>query len=167
MATNLGSTDGGVWNTANMKPEANDQTDALWAQNMADNTAFLAYQPKQALVMGPAAVFHDTTNKPLQIVGSSSFILDKNYGTLVGTFSADIPYGGLTTEHYTVKYDGTTISTDSDVDDIEVPFRVPISHFPAGSQGKPIPVTISMWGTVSGNSNTELQLRGLTAWMEI
>jgi hypothetical protein len=38
MATNLGST-GLTFNTVNMKPETDEQIDALWGQNLADNTS--------------------------------------------------------------------------------------------------------------------------------
>ena len=44
MANNI--TDGGTFNTANMSPEADEETAALWAQNVADNTAFNFFEPK-------------------------------------------------------------------------------------------------------------------------
>jgi hypothetical protein len=44
MANNI--TDGGTFNTANMSPDADEETAALWAQNVADNTAFNFFEPK-------------------------------------------------------------------------------------------------------------------------
>jgi hypothetical protein len=39
MATNIGPA--GTFTTANMKPASGEQADALWAQNLADNTGYL------------------------------------------------------------------------------------------------------------------------------
>lgn len=39
MASNLGTGDAGGFNISNMKPSSGDQIDALWGQNIADNTA--------------------------------------------------------------------------------------------------------------------------------
>ena len=44
MATNLGTLNGTTFNTANMKPAADEQIDTLWGQNLADNMARAVYR---------------------------------------------------------------------------------------------------------------------------
>lgn len=45
MATNIGTS--AVMTTANMKPASGEQIDALWGQNMADNTGYTYYREIQ------------------------------------------------------------------------------------------------------------------------
>ena len=49
MATDLGTTNASMFNTGNMKPESGNQTDALWGQNLSDNTAFLRWNDPWAV----------------------------------------------------------------------------------------------------------------------
>ncbi len=46
MASNIGTLSG--FTTANMKPASGEQIDALWGQNVADNTGFLYYMDRPA-----------------------------------------------------------------------------------------------------------------------
>lgn len=168
MASSITPANGTAFGTANIKPDSDEEIVALWGQNIGDNLAYLAASPKMAIQMGPSAIYMEESSNPMQIVGSSAFLFSRFHGTLVGTFSCDVPFGAnLSSAGFSAKYDGTTITSGADVDNQERPFRKAISHFPTGSDGKPIPVTVTVWGTSASSSPVELQFIGLVAWLEV
>ena len=166
MATNLGSANGTSFNTANMKPEPNDQVDSLWGQNIADNQAYLRWRKSLAVSMGPTALRLNDDNESGEFRGTCYFIYDSSFGTLAGKlrYSFDGNFSGA--EYFRAAFDGTNIEFDTGIlSDTDVTFAKSISHFPEGSHGEPIPVTIRMYGTANEN-NVTFSFEGLTAWLQ-
>lgn len=90
--------------TANMKPAPDEQIDALWGQNIADNTGYLYFKK----VFGPS--FHlDGLNQSLT---HGTFVFEKAQGhsqfagSLNGTVQRNT-YGSLT-----LRMNGTIVSQD-------------------------------------------------------
>jgi len=93
MANNI--TDGGTFNTANMSPEADEETAALWAQNVADNTAFNFFGPK---------VLTTSSTYTQHVVGDTGTV----YGTLFLNNSS-----GYNKIRGTVSLDGAAVNSNS------------------------------------------------------
>ncbi len=89
MALDIGTT--ASFTTGNMKPETGDQADSLWGQNIADNTGYLYYQPKQVHVPvnGFDLQFSENTATDNTYVGTfyGETLRDSRLAT-IGTFTA-------------------------------------------------------------------------------
>ena len=163
MATNLSSANGTAYNTVNMKPDSDDQGDVLWAQNLSDNTAFSAYKKEPAFAMGPwSSGFSAASGEIKQLDGTTQYLHNKNMGTLSGT--CHFTNTGMANESMVLKFDGTTIISDSGFSGTVIAFNHPISGFPTGSHGIPIDVTLTFFGT-SDSASDILKFQGVNAWL--
>jgi len=168
MATDFGSANGTAWNTSNMKPEPDDQIDALWGQNIADDLAYIAYKPKIAIQMGPSSIWNTDNQAALLITGTQQFLYDDNYGTLCGTYNFSQAGGIANGGDFDLYMDvGTVIKTTTDISNTRLGFRQTISHFPTGSVNKPIDISFKLAGTKQTAAVTTFTFNGLTAWFEI
>jgi len=170
MATNLGTANGTVFNTANMKPESDDQTDALWGQNLADNLAYLRINGinKPVIQMGPTLIESSASGETIEITGTQQFLFNDWIGTLCGTYNyGTYGIGAFTSDGFNAYVDrGTVITEDTGEVEKRAGFRIPISHFPAGSNGKSIDVSFTLYGELTGANQSGLILKGFTSWLE-
>jgi len=95
MATNLGSSTL-TYTTTNIKPEANEQIDALWGQNMADNTAAGRHGLNSKHYQGTAIIggmrFFEKSGNTLAAANLTSsdeqfFLKDPTANNLRGTYT--------------------------------------------------------------------------------
>jgi len=168
MATDLSSANGTIFNTSNMKPEVDDQTDALWGQNLADNLAYLRRQNKPAAQMGPSVIESVSSGETIEITGTQQFLFSEWMGTLCGTYDyGTYGIGEFTSDGFDAYFDNGSVITE-DNGDVEkrAGFRVPISHFPSGSHGKPIDISFRLFGELTTTAQSGLILKGFTSWLE-
>lgn len=85
MASNIGTN--AQFTTSNMKPASGEQLDALWGQNIADNTGHLLYRPY--FVPAPCMHFSGTNNSSSRPVsyGTTWFFKTPGHNTLYGSWS--------------------------------------------------------------------------------
>lgn len=77
MATDIDNTSS--FSKVNMKPEVDEETTALWAQNIADNTGYLYNLPV------PLLNFLIATKEQYTSKGTFKFMKDARFNTIVGT----------------------------------------------------------------------------------
>lgn len=161
MANNID--DSASFSSANMKPDNNEETAALWAQNIADNTGYLYYEPKMVCSFS-------VTARPL-------FALDSPVGTLylkklpgfntlhgsvtvwhntehvLGTGSlyvnnalvAELDYGSVSTVYNASKGFSYDVSSFTNYSDYEVAYNVDLIN-PAVDHPV-VSFSASIWGT--------------------
>lgn len=154
MPSNIQTT--AAFTTGNMKPSAGEQIDALWGQNLADNTGYVYYRKPLVCTFGG--------------IGIQSSI------SLSGTHHATSYFQKLPEfDHLVGSYVGTTSSGGAIrgyVNGVQV-----FSHTGAGSnwaRGTSFDIsglTDGQWYTVSAeviyDSANSAQLKGLTFWMDV
>lgn len=95
MATSIGSS--AAFTSGNMKPAAGEQIDALWGQNIADNTAFLRSQKTPVFLTPLGMSVTDVWARDVTIVSSGQaslsprgyFFRNSAHNRLVGTVRID------------------------------------------------------------------------------
>lgn len=92
MASNVGST--AAFTSGNMKPAAGEQIDAVWGQNIADNTGFLRAQRMPFLARyGTEGVLQSGTNLASDAIGEVitqiPIVRLSGHNRIVGTFRGD------------------------------------------------------------------------------
>lgn len=112
MASNIGTT--AVFTTANMKPASGEQIDALWGQNIADNTGKLYYRK----FFGPSFFFSQSDARNY----NGTFFFEKQpgmvnfMGSLVGTHDTGATIGTILmngTAIFTKTFSGGTLYSQS------------------------------------------------------
>lgn len=97
-------TSSAAFTTTNMKPAADEQIDALWGQNIADNTGYVYYRT----IPGPS--FHSGgINNAGGGTRSGTFYFRKEAGfaTMMGSISGTL--ANVTNQQIYVRINGTTV----------------------------------------------------------
>lgn len=88
MASDIGTTAG--FTTANMRPASGEQIDALWGQNISDNTGFMYYLPWP----GPTISHTNGTNDLTDYRGTYYFQKRAGMGTFIGSMNGTVHSSG-------------------------------------------------------------------------
>ncbi len=144
-----------AFTTANMKPNVNDQADALWAQNLADNTGFLYYRPYP----GPT-FFAPAYSSPGGGTAKGTFFFRKEpgAGTLGGTIVGTINGAA---NNLIVRVDGVIVYSKNHTGTLfKTGFATSISHLTNFSD---YAVTFD-WGAGASANDSSMSL---TSWQTI
>lgn len=146
MALNILTT--AIWTGSHMKPENGEQVDALWGQNLADNTGYLFYRPER----GPQWADHGRSDTAVNLVNIGTYWFRKSTGkgTMAGSYT--LRKQTTSTVDRTIAMslwvDGTavltnkTVTANSNINVVSGSFAKSISHLTDGSY-----YTISFAGT--------------------
>lgn len=74
-----------AFTTGNMKPSSGEQIDALWGQNISDNTGYLYYRPMLACCFGGAGILISSSSVG-SYVGTAYFRKLPEYNHLIGSY---------------------------------------------------------------------------------
>ena len=108
MALNFGTANGTRYHTTNMKPEADEQIDALWGQNLLDNYAFVWAKPEKVFEFGPSVLQLDGATESVGTIrGTSLFYYHGPRSRLDGTANININELALTWGSCYLYVDGT------------------------------------------------------------
>jgi len=163
MATHLGTANGTGFNKASMKPESNDQTDALWSQNLADNLMWLATREQQVINHSVTGLTYIPASS---INGTLSFKRLPGHDAVYGTIHLYVPPDTGGDNVGTVLIDGTMIAGVGESASIQtVTFNWDLSAkdaAPAIAIGELINVVYTLR---SGEDETERSdIKGFQAW---
>lgn len=113
MALNFGTENGTRYYTSNMKPEPDEQIDALWGQNLIDLVAFTWAKPYKVFDFAPAILTMEASgnNQSGTIIGTSKFFYQEPYTHIRGTFGYRIDKDNTNGANGTLYIDGTVVST--------------------------------------------------------
>jgi len=107
MATNLGTSNGTGFHVANMKPETNDQTDALWGQNLADSLMWLLTREQQVVNFSAIGAYF---SGGLTTDGTLTFKRLTGHDKIYGTLHVNVPPNGAVEHGITIYMDGTQVA---------------------------------------------------------
>ena len=139
MALNFGTQNGTRYYTSNMKPEADEQIDSLWGQNLLDNYAFVWSQPVKVFDFAPGRL-SAISGASLKgtLIGTTKFWYREPYTHIRGTFGYLIDeHDGLNTTG-SVYIDGTFVaglSGDTEDTYYKKGFDFDCSHFKTTGNG--------------------------------
>ena len=122
MATILGSSE--VFNTANMKPEPDEQIDSLWGQNLADNISYVLWARERKafdLCVISNSGGQNYASTPWTDYGRAYWRKVPTHDTMQGTLVTDIASGTVY-----LSLDGTGLGTYTSTQ--EVGFQWTQSH---------------------------------------
>jgi len=165
MATNLGTNDGTTFSSSNMKPESDDQTDALWGQNLADDLMWLLTREQQ--VINHAALGKEQSGASGGVTdGTLTFKRLIGHDKIYGTIHVNVPLNGAVVHGITVYADGTQIADFNESASIQTStFNWDVSAkdtAPKIENGELINVVYSI---TSGNAVSErCDIKGFQAW---
>jgi hypothetical protein len=105
MASNIGTD--ALFTTPNMKPASGEQVDALWGQNIADNTGFLYFRK----VFGPYFGFSQPASAAAGTYRGTHYF-EKSLGkaTFLGSFIGSVSTGNPI---FSIHMNGTSIFSDN------------------------------------------------------
>jgi hypothetical protein len=155
MASNILSS--AAFTSANMKPASGEQLDAVWGQNIADNSGYLRYRKQLACSLGGIGININGPSTVGTYQGTTYFPKFAEYNHLVGS------YAGTTssTGNLVGRVDGTLIFNHVGAGSLyATSINMDISHLTNGNW-----YPISAWVNHDGAGIAEL--RGLTLWMDI
>jgi len=141
MALNFGTANGTRYHTTNMKPESNEQIDALWGQNLLDNYAFVWSQPVKVFDFAPGMFGYNLTqsNAPAGTLnGTTKFWYREPYTHIRGTLSYLIENAAGQDVAGTIYIDGTDVAklSGNTQDTLyKVGFDFDCSHFKTTGNG--------------------------------